>query len=87
MRRLALVHGTSGPRNGALIAGGNVASVSVDLPEYKKCLEGIPFGKRVHTAVYVCREEGTRLGEHLDPLLAQHGLNENLNQRWGNRGG
>jgi hypothetical protein len=42
----------------------------MDLAEYKEQVERIPFGKRVHTHLYVYREEGVSLGELLDLLLA-----------------
>lgn len=42
----------------------------MDLPEYRTCVEALPFGKRVHTAVYLYREAGTKAGEPLDSLLA-----------------
>lgn len=37
--------------------------------EYRQCVERIPFGKRVHSAVYVYRVNGATLGEKLDLLL------------------
>jgi hypothetical protein len=41
----------------------------VDLAEYRQCVEQIPFGKRVHSAVYVYRVERGTLGDKLDVLL------------------
>jgi hypothetical protein len=42
----------------------------MDLAEYKEHVKRIPYGKRVHTALYLFREEVTNLGEDLDLLLA-----------------
>jgi hypothetical protein len=42
----------------------------MDAAEYKKCLEEIGYGKRVHTTVYVYWGAGTQFGEALDLLLA-----------------
>ena len=41
----------------------------MDLAEYRQCVERIPFGKRVHSAVYVYRVERWTLGDKLDVLL------------------
>jgi hypothetical protein len=42
----------------------------MDLAEYRGHVERIPHGKRVHTALYVFRGEGTKFGGELDVLLA-----------------
>ncbi len=42
----------------------------MDLATYGECLARIPFGKRVHTAIYAYRAGGTTFGEVLDGLLA-----------------
>ena len=41
----------------------------MDYPEYRGCLERVPFGKRLPSAFYVYRDASTRLGETLDSLL------------------
>jgi hypothetical protein len=41
----------------------------VDLPQYKSCLEQIPFGKRLPSALYVYRDANTHLGASLGSLL------------------
>ena len=38
-------------------------------PEYKGHLERIPFGKRLPSALYVCRDDAPRFGEPLDSFL------------------
>jgi hypothetical protein len=48
----------------------DLAGWGVDLAEYRRCVERIPFGKRVHSALYVYRVECVALGEKLDLLLA-----------------
>lgn len=40
------------------------------MSDYRGHVERIPFGKRVHTALYVFREAGVSFGEPLDLLLA-----------------
>ena len=30
----------------------------MEFAEYKSCVERVPFGKRLHSALYVLREEG-----------------------------
>lgn len=42
---------------------------AMDFADYNEQVERIPFGKRVHTHLYVFREEGTSFGELLDMLL------------------
>jgi hypothetical protein len=42
----------------------------MDLLQYRKCVEQLPFGKRLPTAVYVYREEVIGRSEGLDTLLA-----------------
>ena len=41
----------------------------MDLLQYKQCLEQLPFGKRLPSALYVYRDPRTRLGEPLDGFL------------------
>jgi DNA phosphorothioation-associated putative methyltransferase len=41
------------------------------LPEYQAAVEGVPFGKRLPTAVYVYRGDQISLGERVDRLVAQ----------------
>jgi hypothetical protein len=41
----------------------------MDLSEYRSCVQQIPFGKRLPSAVYVLRAGGQRLGQLLDTLL------------------
>jgi hypothetical protein len=41
----------------------------MDLSQYRECVERIPYGKRLPSALYVCREATTRFGEPLDGVL------------------
>jgi hypothetical protein len=43
----------------------------VDLCEYQSCLEEIPYGKRLPGALYIYRDDASRLGEKLEALLAR----------------
>jgi hypothetical protein len=43
----------------------------MDLAEYKMQLEQLPYGKRLHTAVYLYHEPGTTFGQSIDSLLAR----------------
>jgi len=44
----------------------------MELAEYKKCLEQIPYGKRLPTALYVFWEPGRSFGNGLDGLLQRY---------------
>jgi len=41
----------------------------MEFAEYKNCLEAIPYGKRLPSALYVFRAEGCGFGCHLDSLI------------------
>ncbi|PWU19846.1 MAG: hypothetical protein C5B50_05300 [Verrucomicrobia bacterium] len=41
----------------------------MELADYRKCVEALPFGKRLPGAVYVLRGEGVEVREHLEALL------------------
>jgi hypothetical protein len=41
----------------------------MEFAEYKSCVERVPFGKRVHSALYVLREEEAGFGEPLASLM------------------
>ena len=43
----------------------------VNLLQYQRCLEQIPFGKRLPGALYVVREEASDFGAELNQLLSQ----------------
>ncbi len=43
----------------------------MEFAEYQKCVEQVPFGKRLPGALYVLREEGFKLEESLDALLGR----------------
>jgi hypothetical protein len=55
----------------------------MELAEYKKCLEQIPYGKRLPTALYVLWEPGRSFGNGLDALLqrlkAAFGVSDEFN--------
>ena len=41
----------------------------MEFSEYKKCVEHVPFGKRLPATLYIFREKGVSLGKPLDGLL------------------
>jgi hypothetical protein len=59
------------------------SEIFMDLAEYRELVDRIPFGKRLHTAVYIYREGlvgvGGSLGKVLDQVVARYQVSVEFN--------